>query len=325
MSCDIPKIIHQTAPEDQKKWHPLWFFCQDSWKNNFKSDEYKYVLWNDTDNDLFIKTEFPQYYKLYCDFSNDIILKVDFVRYAILYKFGGIYADMDFFCNMNFYHKLPSNICIVESPASNEIIQNSLMASPPGDKRWLNVMDRCRDFFYLFKLKNPTLNITGSDVIDISGPRLLSRSFDISTIYILPVNLFNPLCDNFRSTEIYTKHYGTGKWGPSSGIRDFTHMKDIDDTLSKLYIDNFSLNDIPKGYIIINIGSSNSNEKIINLNIPLNENTEFFLCKTNYKDTFITKFLDKNTLLVTRTDESCGWGENHNFYINGNTTLNLNI
>jgi len=102
----IPKIIHQTAPENISKWHPIWKFCQDSWKSNFASEEYEYKFWNDDDNDRFIKKDFPEYYKLFCDFDKDIILKVDFVRYAILYKYGGIYADMDFYCSKNFYNIL---------------------------------------------------------------------------------------------------------------------------------------------------------------------------------------------------------------------------
>lgn len=37
-------------------------------------------------------------------------------RYFILYKYGGIYADMDYKCFTNFYNILPSNkISISES------------------------------------------------------------------------------------------------------------------------------------------------------------------------------------------------------------------
>ena len=155
----IPKIIHQTAPEDINKWHPVWKFCQDSWKTTFPKEEYTYMFWNDNDIDNFIQTQFPSYYKLFCDFDKDVILKVDFVRYAILYKFGGIYADMDFFCNKNFYDKLTDNICIVGSQAHNEIVQNSLMASPPNHDRWLTVLDNCQEYFYAYKKNFPNKKI----------------------------------------------------------------------------------------------------------------------------------------------------------------------
>ena len=45
----IPKIIHQTAPADKSKWHPIWEICQNSWKENFPSPEYSYKFWNDDD------------------------------------------------------------------------------------------------------------------------------------------------------------------------------------------------------------------------------------------------------------------------------------
>ena len=193
----ITKIIHQTAPNDKNKWHPIWETCQKTWQKHFSFPEFKYKLWNDDDLYELIKNYFPQYIKLYNDFGNDIILKVDFARYAILYKYGGIYADMDFMCKKNFYNQLTNNLIIVESSASSEIVQNSLMASPPNDKRWLKVMDNCKNYFYEFKKKNKNVSITGKNVIDISGPRLLSRALDMNSIQILPKILYNPNKSNY--------------------------------------------------------------------------------------------------------------------------------
>jgi len=56
---------------------------------------YKYHLYLDEDMDKFVNTFFPgiiadSYNKL-----NIIVAKVDFWRYLILYKYGGIYLDMD--------------------------------------------------------------------------------------------------------------------------------------------------------------------------------------------------------------------------------------
>ena len=322
----IPKIIHQTAPKDINKWHPVWKFCQDSWKTYFPKEEYTYMFWDDDDIDNFIKMQFPEYYKLFCDFGKDIILKVDFVRYAILYKYGGIYADMDFFCNKNFYDKLIDNICIVGSPAHNEIVQNSLMASPPNDDRWLTVLDNCKQFFYSYKTKFPNNKIEGGDVIDISGPRLLSRTLDMNSIHILPKELFNPYNSQFNSNDIYTKHYGTGKWGPNSGIRDFTDMRKQDDKLNIFYInnnENLKLTHVQEGYLIINVGKSNTNEKYMYINFPLHHSSKLMLCKNNYNDTFSTQIINNNILMIKRTDEEGGWGEEHNFYITGNNFIDI--
>jgi mannosyltransferase OCH1-like enzyme len=57
--------------------------------------EYKYHLFTDDDMDIFVNNNFEgeiadTYNKL-----NIIVAKVDFWRYLILYKYGGVYLDMD--------------------------------------------------------------------------------------------------------------------------------------------------------------------------------------------------------------------------------------
>src|SRR3990167_9308642 len=46
-SSSIPKIIHQTAPSDTKRWPKTWFICQQSWKKHYPDFEYK--MWSDED------------------------------------------------------------------------------------------------------------------------------------------------------------------------------------------------------------------------------------------------------------------------------------
>jgi mannosyltransferase OCH1-like enzyme len=310
----ISKIIHQTAPKNKDKWHPIWEQCQQSWKYNFT--EFEYMFWNDDDLLNLIKTDFPNYFQLYTDFGENVILKVDFARYAILYKYGGIYADMDFMCKKNFYKKLGNNICIVESPSSKEIIQNSLMMSPPNDKRWLNVLENCKNYYYDFIKQNPTTKITGKYVIDITGPRLLSRSLDVSKIIILSKNLYNPNKSNFNSKEIYTKHYGTGKWGPCAGIRDFSNLQDND-----INIYSSIKNDI-EGCLILECGSSKLRKQNIPIPIPLS-NTILTLCKNKYNDTFKITYDSNRSINMERTDLRNGWGYNHSISIQSNTLTNF--
>lgn len=326
----VSKIIHQTAPADKKTWHPIWFACQKSWQDNFPENEYKYMFWNDDDLLNLITRDFPEFLELYNDFGKDIILKVDFARYAILYKYGGIYSDMDFMCKKNFYDQLSNNLCIVESPASDEIIQNSLMASPPNDKRWIDVLQNCKDYYYDFIKINPNTQITGKYVIDITGPRLLSRALDIKSILILPNNLYNPYQDAFNSSEIYTKHYGTGKWGPSAGIRTFDDLINNDIDLYKIYntctdTNKFTLQNIPEGYIVMECGSSTSDTKTIQLSISLSNNIQVFLIDHQYSD-IITCNIDyeHNQLILKRLD-GWGWGHNHHVYFTSNILQNIEI
>lgn len=312
----IPKIIHQTAPSDKSKWHPIWETCQKSWQDNFSSPEYDYKFWNDDDLLNLIQTEFPDYLQLYTDFGKNTILKVDFARYAILYKYGGIYADMDFMCKKNFYTMLHDNLIIVESSALNEVVQNSLMASPSQDSRWLAVLEDCKKYYYQFINENPTIKITGKYVIDITGPRLLSRALDMKTIQMLPKKLFNPYCNQFNSEDIYTKHFGTGKWGPSAGIKQFTNLRETDHDLNKFYnsLDlNYNLNNIPEGYLVLECGKHNTNQKEIVLSVPINDNTKVMIMNHPYQDKFITNIKD-NKLIMKRIN-GWGWGYNHHLYL----------
>ena len=313
----ITKIIHQTAPNDKNKWHPIWETCQKTWQKHFSFPEFKYKLWNDDDLYELIKNYFPQYIKLYNDFGNDIILKVDFARYAILYKYGGIYADMDFMCKKNFYNQLTNNLIIVESSASSEIVQNSLMASPPNDNRWLKVMDNCKNYFYEFKKKNKNVSITGKNVIDISGPRLLSRALDMNSIQILPKILYNPNKSSFGNDNIFTKHYGTGKWGPSAGIRDFSKL--LDEDIQKSYVKKNL-----EGCLLLECGSSRLRKKNIPIPIPLSKNN-ITLCKNKYKDTFKISYDSNRSINMERTDLRRGWGHNHSIYIDSDILSNFEI
>ncbi len=200
----IPKIIHQTAPRDRSKWKEEWFKCHDTWVNTFESPEYVHILWFDEDLDNLIKDHFPWFKSIY-DSYDSIIKKVDIARYFILYKYGGIYADMDYLCTKNFYDLLPQDkISISESPwKNNEYIQNALMISPPENDFWLKVIEKAKT-----RTKLP--------VLDATGPRLLSDTYFENTkdVNILPEKLFNPNTENndHKSEEVYTIHLGTKSW-----------------------------------------------------------------------------------------------------------------
>ena len=105
----IPKIIHQTAPAD-KSTHPLtWTKCHESWKREFPESTYKHIMWTDEDLDILIKNDFPWFYSYYINYPKNIE-RIDIARYFILYKHGGIYADMDFYCNKNFFNNVEFSI-----------------------------------------------------------------------------------------------------------------------------------------------------------------------------------------------------------------------
>ena len=211
----IDKIIHQIAPNDQSRWHPLWKECRYSWTSVF--DDFQFNKWNDdSDIDKLIASIFPQFIDLYRKIPLHII-KIDFAKLCILYNYGGIYADMDMYCFKNFYNHLNEKICLLESPIIGEKVQNSLICAESKNSFILECINesynRIKNNQYLFD----KLTIHDTEIIkNVAGPGLLSDIFLGSNyhmhIQLLNKELFHPDIEYF-SENLYTKHMLTGQWG----------------------------------------------------------------------------------------------------------------
>lgn len=215
----IPKIIHQIAPADKSKWHPVWHKCQQSWLKNFKDFEYK--MWNDEEEiDHFVKANYQNYYDLYCDFPYKI-MRINFARYCLLHYYGGIYADMDMYCYKNFYDVIKNKPLwfnqnkYCEFADSRYRIENCLIISSRGNYFWSDCLSVCKERFY-------TLNhLFQKDSIDkkwlvvhFTECDLFEQSKDIyneDQINFLPPNLLNNKQD-FFDESLYTKHFRTSTW-----------------------------------------------------------------------------------------------------------------
>lgn len=209
----IPKIIHQTAPTKQEDWHPVWQDCYKSWKIHFPEPEYFYILWNDEDLDKLVESCFPEYWKLYQSFDQHII-KIDFARFCMLYEYGGIYVDMDFYCYKNFYESLRDGVYLLESqdPKSTiESVQNCLMISSQGHPFFKQCMEICKSFVEQGKNKHEDRNL---EVLNTCGPWFLTKMYNqfSNSVIKLPYTHFNPPLYLFHENFI-TKHMLTGMWG----------------------------------------------------------------------------------------------------------------
>lgn len=141
----VPKIIHQIAPADENKWHPLWKKCQESWRTYFSDFEYK--LWNDRDDiDELVYNHYPEFTNLYNSFPVHI-MRIDFARLCILHKHGGIYGDMDYFVYKNFYDQLTLPIGFIENLTeeyTSARYENSLLYSVAGHNLLYGLIKYCK-------------------------------------------------------------------------------------------------------------------------------------------------------------------------------------
>jgi mannosyltransferase OCH1-like enzyme len=208
----IPRIIHQTAPVDKSLWPEKWFECTKSWKVNFPEPLWRHVLWNDEDLDYFVSNNFSEFYPIYRKYPSEI-QRVNMARYMILFKFGGIYADMDFECFTNFYDTLDqSKVNLAESPyKNNENLHNSLMASPQGHSFWLSVINNAKSVCEI------------PDVLTSTGPRLLDKTYEdnSSNVNILPYKFYNPSIydSNEFNSNVFCRHFITSVWAHPGPLR----------------------------------------------------------------------------------------------------------
>lgn len=134
----IPKIIMQTWKDND---------VPDKWKISPKSIKkympgWKYVLMTDKTNRKFVKKHFPDFLSYYDGFQHNI-MRADAIRYMWLYVHGGIYMDLDFEMKHSLDSLFTSNTeaYLVSSGNIGSCITNSFMASKPGCKIWLDMIE----------------------------------------------------------------------------------------------------------------------------------------------------------------------------------------
>lgn len=207
----IPKIIHQTAPADKSKWKPVWFECQESWKR--LHPDFTYKMWTDEDLDEFMKTEFPDFYENVFTKYDMNIKRIDSARYFILYKYGGIYADMDYKCQHRFFESIPDGyVSIARSLIDFDGgFQNALMISPKEHPYW-----KC-----VFKLLEERKD--EPNVIIATGPRIISDCANKRHLRSLSVSKYNPYCDHLNDSpnnypNAKTIHMHTYSWSDEETV-----------------------------------------------------------------------------------------------------------
>ena len=89
----IPSIIHQVWSGIEGPYPKIFEKYKNSWLRDYPS--WKYILWNQQRMNDFIIETYPQYWEKYNEFPYNI-QRWDIIRYLILYKYGGMYADLDY-------------------------------------------------------------------------------------------------------------------------------------------------------------------------------------------------------------------------------------
>lgn len=222
------RLIHQvwfgTIPNrsEAKKTYKKWKIYRDSWL--IKNPTWFRMEWSKELCIELVKTFFPEHNEMFRNYKYEI-QRCDAVRYLILYRYGGVYADMDMFCCRPFDEALKeytNDIYLVQSPngmiiQSDDHVSNSLMYSKPRHPFWKQLMLELEKHqrVPIFYTKHLTVMMT-------TGPGIVNRVYTkYKYQYLLksfPYQYFHPygISDEVRLTSvdpaIFTVHVSQGSW-----------------------------------------------------------------------------------------------------------------
>lgn len=222
----IPRILHQTwkdktLPRDFRQWQGSWLKHHPDWTYCFYSDE------NCLD---FIGRTCPEWLGIYTGFKNPV-QRADLFRYLVVYHKGGVYADMDMECFKPLDPLLAANqgIFCVEAHVTKTFqkklgylapyqVANCIFGAEPGHIFLKLILDR-------IKLCTSREVISDTDVEDITGPRMLTRTYYLekkrirSHMTLFPqIYLMSPhIYPNwfFFNRHMYARHHCAGTWKSS--------------------------------------------------------------------------------------------------------------
>ncbi|HET7115153.1 MAG TPA: glycosyltransferase [Hanamia sp.] len=187
-SQKIPKIIWQTMKTNQVPGFMKDY--ADSWINS--NPEYEYRFLDDNDIIDFIKKEFPEYLEGYTKLKYGAS-KADLWRYLIIYRYGGVYADMDCKCLTPLRKWIDQEAAFVTQLGINKDLCQWLIISVPQNPIFLKAAHKTiqnsennnsktshHGFFYsdnkiLIREKEPLLKFE-HPVLGLSGPPVLQAA-----------------------------------------------------------------------------------------------------------------------------------------------------
>jgi mannosyltransferase OCH1-like enzyme len=222
----IPKILSQTWKSEELPAAAARLVA--GWRR--LNPDFEHRFYDDAGCREVVASTFPEHLGAY-DALPRPVMRADVFRYAVVYRDGGLYADIDMECLKPIAPVLTSGDCILSVEArlgatrqaelgyaTDTQIANCIFAAVPGHPFLRRAVNRC---FELFAAHDPAQPVS---VEDITGPRMLTRLLDAEPrddVTILPqVVLMAP----FEYPDIwpvnrhmYARHRTFGTWKDGQG------------------------------------------------------------------------------------------------------------
>lgn len=229
----IPKIIHQTWKTSNipNEWKNATDSCR-----GFNKD-FKYILWTDKTMDIFVKQNYPGFYKLYRSYKYNI-QRCDAFRYFLLYKYGGVYLDMDIVCRQKLNGFIHYDFVVAQSSNISTSFTNSffmIVPNHPFFKYCINNLPQTINNYKHFGKHLHVMNSTGPIFLN----KMLNSYGKIKNTYILTKEEFAGDCnicnESVCTGGTYFKHIKGQSWNEADSLF-FNYMLCNKDNIVKLIL-----------------------------------------------------------------------------------------
>jgi len=184
----IPKIIHMTC-KDKNNMKDLYKNTLASWK--LHHPDWDIRIYDDNDLNNFIKDNYSSEIVNKVNSFKRLIFKIDMFKLLVMYKYGGIYTDMDVECLQNLeplLEGMTESVALGYGPLENnmgryrgiKLIECAVMIGKPGNKFWI-------DFFNSIDPNTPDTN-----PVHVTGPLAITRFIENYTNKS-DIKLFDPI------------------------------------------------------------------------------------------------------------------------------------
>ena len=202
----IPKIIWQTYKDPFENLQPYMIEAVNTWKN--LNPEYEYRYMDDIQAAQFILKEYGQeWHDLFVGLPVGV-MRGDLWRYMIIYKYGGIYTDLDTECLSPINTWLNEEYEMIVCPETDLHFCQWTFAASAGNLILKSVLDTIKE-----KLINPTYG-SPHFVHTHTGPAIwtegIMKALDIKVNNLIDDHL---LLNSSNNAKIYKFHcYGGENW-----------------------------------------------------------------------------------------------------------------
>ena len=202
----IPKIIWQTYKDPYDSLTDYMHEAMNTWKK--LNPEYEHRYMDDTQAAEFVLNEYGQeWHDLFISMPVGV-MRGDVWRYMVIYKYGGVYADLDTECLEPISKWMLEDKNFIVCPETDHHFCQWTFAASPGSPILKSVLDLIKD-----KLSNPEYG-SPHFVHTHTGPAIWTRGI-LKALDINVKNLIDdsPLLNLSDNARLYGFHcYGQEKW-----------------------------------------------------------------------------------------------------------------